>query len=203
MEHYMEFFENYTSIIQGAYGKNPNFFDLGFDEKQLSNKHYIRKLIRRIDQQFDLVMITELWEESLLLVQKKMCLSIDEIVVFDANVRVKSIPEISESLKDKILQFNDADHQLYQYFYQKLKEEAKEFHPSDFESLRQRKKFWTDICIGGREHKISYSNRKYLGYMLKNDIDHKYRDECERMVASEIEFVDMYTEKMNEDAANY
>ncbi|KII63581.1 Galactosylceramide sulfotransferase [Thelohanellus kitauei] len=197
------FIDTYTGGINdtknGAYGRNSNFFDCGIGDKYLTSDSMITEIIKWIDEAFDFVFINELWEESILLLKEKMCLSLDEVIAFDANVRLYKIPELPKSLQDKILKFNDADHQLYQYFYQKVKKEASKFSPSDFENLRRRKKFWENTCILGREAKIAYSNRKYLGYRLKNNVSEEYRTQCELMTMGEIQFFDMYKQKMIDD----
>ncbi|KII60790.1 Galactosylceramide sulfotransferase [Thelohanellus kitauei] len=192
MNNYMDFYENYKKKILGAWGRNPNFYDLGYDESTLTDNQSISTLIQTIDDSFDFVMITELWEESVLLLKEKMCMSIDEIIMFEVNSRIVKSPELPESLKDRILEFNNADHQLYDYFYQKLKKEALQLDRSDFDNYRKRKKFWEDVCIGGRTKKVSYRTKKYLGYKLKSNIDDKYRIQCEQMVMSEIEIFEMY-----------
>ncbi|KII64645.1 Galactosylceramide sulfotransferase [Thelohanellus kitauei] len=171
--------------------KNPNFFDLGFGPKSLTPKN-LQKSIKAVEKRFDLVMITELWEESLLALKNMLNLLWDETAVFNSNDPFNRAPAAPEDLKREILKYNNADYQLYQYFYQKLKTYSQKLPREDFENLRKYQKFWNETCIGQRVPKLSYDDKFHLGYRLKDDIPYHYVGQCKMMTFSEIQFVEKY-----------
>lgn len=192
-----KFIEIYPSVNETVKRKimlpqNPNFIDFGFRDKKFDTFIEIHESILKVEEIFDLVMISELWEESLLILKNKLCMDFDDIVVFDANVRAEKTNKLSNELKEIIKAFNIADTMMYDYFYHKLKNEAANLDPIDFVRLRQRKAFWENVCIGGREIKTAYASKTYLGYKLKDGIPEKHKSKCEGMIRSEIEFVKLY-----------
>lgn len=196
----IQFMEEYQKLNQDdklklRWPQNPNFIDFGYRNKSLNSDEEIKNAISEFDSVFDFVMITELWEESILLLKNKLNLDFDDIVVFNVNVRIENSPNIPKGIIKEIRSFNKADQMLYNYFYKKLKIEAKTLDKKDFQILRSRKVFWENICIEGREIKTAYSNRKYLGYKLKNNISSKYKSKCEDLVRSELEFIQLFRKK--------
>ena len=77
---------------EGAFllAKNPNAFDMGFDVWNESSE-YIGSVIRWIEQDFNLVMITEYMEESLVLLKNELNWNLEDIVFYAHNARKKKI----------------------------------------------------------------------------------------------------------------
>ncbi|KII63866.1 Galactosylceramide sulfotransferase [Thelohanellus kitauei] len=171
--------------------KNPNFFDLGFWPKYLKPKH-LPNSIKAVEKRLDLVMITELWEESLIALKNMLNLEWDDVTVLISSDLFERPPEVPEDLKREILSFNDADYQLYQYFYQKLKTYAQKLPLSDFENLRIYQKFWNETCIGQMVPELSNDDELHLDYRLKNDIPQHYIGQCKMMTCSEMQFIEQY-----------
>ncbi|KII75107.1 Galactosylceramide sulfotransferase [Thelohanellus kitauei] len=177
-------------------GKNPNFCDMGFHDEELASDSAIESSIKVVDKMFDLVMISELWEKSLLILKNKLDLSFDDISVFNSNVQLIPDSYVPPDLDKQIREFNKADYKLYQYFYEKLMNSSKQLNQRDFSRLRKRTKFWKETCIGGRKLQVSYGTRKYLGYKAKDNIPQKYQEDCKRMIYSEIDFVKKFRTMM-------
>lgn len=62
-------------------GANQMFFDLGYDPTKLTDQ-LIDDILPKLDQIFDLVMISEKFDESLILLKDKLCWSFDDIITF-------------------------------------------------------------------------------------------------------------------------
>ena len=76
-----------------------------------------RRRNQQLDSEFDLVMIQEYFDESLLLLRKMFCWEMDDIVylakaVQSQNLRIK----LTDDLRKKISSWNHADVLLYKHF---------------------------------------------------------------------------------------
>ncbi|KAB7494421.1 Galactosylceramide sulfotransferase [Armadillidium nasatum] len=88
------------------FGKNQMLFDFGLDENiSISD---LREKIEEIDRIFDLIIIAERMEESLVLLRHKLCWSLEDVVVFTKNARRKK-GKLSFETRKRILALNSAD----------------------------------------------------------------------------------------------
>ena len=82
----MELARSYPSLylIQ-----NPSFFDLGYEFQQQYGEYedVIRSEIKILDEDFDIVLILEHFDESLTLLRRRLCWDIDDVVYFKLNER--------------------------------------------------------------------------------------------------------------------
>ncbi|XP_012563099.2 galactose-3-O-sulfotransferase 2 isoform X3 [Hydra vulgaris] len=128
---------------EGAFSlaKNPNAFDLGFDVWNESHE-YIGSVLKAISKDFDLVMITEYMEESLVLLKNELNWNLEDIVFFSLNAREikdKNTNDI-KSVTTKILNWNKIDTAIYKHFnmtfWKKIENSPSEFF-SDVNTLKQ------------------------------------------------------------------
>ncbi|KAH7965398.1 hypothetical protein HPB49_007366 [Dermacentor silvarum] len=68
-------------------GFNQMSFDLGLEPAQFANASAVRRFIERLDATFDLVMVAERINESLVLLRDLLCWDLDDVVVFRHNAR--------------------------------------------------------------------------------------------------------------------
>ncbi|XP_072027109.1 galactose-3-O-sulfotransferase 2-like isoform X2 [Amphiura filiformis] len=120
--------------------RNGQLFDLGFDPKLANDTKAIRAKIDTIDKEFDLVMITEYFDESLILLKKLLCWSFDDILYISNGIRSQSHRNtITDDLKKKIRLWNAGDVLLYNHFnetfWRKVKEYGSDFK-TDLEKFR-------------------------------------------------------------------
>ncbi|CAG5076849.1 Oidioi.mRNA.OKI2018_I69.PAR.g8566.t1.cds [Oikopleura dioica] len=92
--------------------KNSNFFDLGFSN-DISNESEIREKVEKTIEYFDFIMISDRFDESLILVKEKFCWDWEDVLVFSKNVGSKNNLTISRELEKKIKSWNLADSTLY------------------------------------------------------------------------------------------
>ena len=68
-----------------SFGPNMSMFHFGYDDDQ-SNESVINDRINHLDKVFDLVLIQERMDESLVLLQKLLCWKSSDMVVFKASI---------------------------------------------------------------------------------------------------------------------
>lgn len=66
----------------GKIGRNQMLFDLGMDVTDFNNVEKVLNYIRKLDMIFDLVMVSEQMDESLILLKHLLCWRTDDVVVF-------------------------------------------------------------------------------------------------------------------------
>eukprot|EP00058_Branchiostoma_floridae_P025273 XP_002610763.1 hypothetical protein BRAFLDRAFT_91549 [Branchiostoma floridae] len=97
--------------------------DLGFPESLYENSTAIHDFVEGIERDFTLVMILQYFDQSLVLLKRKMCWSIRDIL-YDHRHRTKKAkatkPNITDDMKRTFLKHNEADAVLYQYFNDSL-----------------------------------------------------------------------------------
>ena len=160
---------------------NHQIFDLGMPTKYFHNAMHVGKYIERLSGEFDLVLLMEYFDESLLLLRKLMCWSFEDILYLQQNVQQtkKKKMELGNAVKRKIRKHNSADLRLYEYFNKSLWRKVKAYGPTfrtDLAYLRQRLKDVHDECVGGR--KVTTQRQKHnvherLGYTV-TDADNDY-----------------------------
>ena len=82
-------FNNESAVIPslqtrraGRFGINQMMFDLGFDDKLFNDEKAVQQYIERLDSIFNLVMINERMDESLILLKRLLCWTTDDIITF-------------------------------------------------------------------------------------------------------------------------
>ncbi|XP_078000003.1 galactosylceramide sulfotransferase-like [Glandiceps talaboti] len=144
-------YKTYNST--NPYLRNNYMFDLGFSEEQWKTNSQVTKLIERVDQIFDFVLIMEYFDESLILLRYTMCWDIDSLVYFSFNIRKEtSVHAISHWMQGEIRRWNSADAQLYSYFnetfWKKVKAFGEQRMEEELRALKERKREYWDTCIG-------------------------------------------------------
>ena len=77
----------------------------------------LEKKNQQLDSEFDLVMIQEYFDESLLLLRKMFCWEMDDIVYLAKAVRSQNLLiKLTDDLRKKISSWNHADVLLYKHF---------------------------------------------------------------------------------------
>ncbi|XP_070551501.1 galactosylceramide sulfotransferase-like [Ptychodera flava] len=134
--------------------KNPNLFDLGMPVEDSDNQTAVREKIRELDRIFDLVMITDFMEESLVLLRHLMCWDLEDIVYVNLNVGIEQKTRKNEA-KEKakaITDWNKADVALYEYFnatlWRRIREFGVEKMDCEVRHLRQATDKMYKSCLG-------------------------------------------------------
>ncbi|XP_078000507.1 galactosylceramide sulfotransferase-like [Glandiceps talaboti] len=133
---------------------NPMLFDLGMDTDKMWSMTNIDNRIRYLDEKFDLVMITDYMDESLVLLRNLMCWNTDDIVAFSMNTRASySKTDIFPAAADKIKKWHAGDVKLYDYFNRSLWQRIELFGnkrmQTEVEELKSRREYYFQSCIDG------------------------------------------------------
>lgn len=110
------------------YGTNQMSWDLGFDtignETRNSAKNdtkIVKEFIRKIDREFDLVMILEHMEASLVLLCDLMNWPLEHVVHLQLNKRsADRVTQLDPGDCHMVLKMNSIDERVYQYFLDKF-----------------------------------------------------------------------------------
>lgn len=134
------------------FGRNQMSFDLGLQVEDFDRVAIYERFIKRLGSQFHLIMIAERMEESLILLKHLLCWSLDDVIVFQHNMRnVNSSCNLSTDMKRKIRYFNKADQMLYDYFCaefdRKVYNFGKERVKTEIFRLRNATQSMYNICV--------------------------------------------------------
>ncbi|XP_078588183.1 galactose-3-O-sulfotransferase 3-like [Branchiostoma floridae x Branchiostoma japonicum] len=124
------FLENpgfYDNLNRGVYKtKSPMAMDLGLPLRLLSPSYQneiantTRQFINKISQEFDLVMISDHFDESLVLFKRLMCWDLKDILYYKYNNYNYSsqydTSKISQKLRDNHKEWDALDYALYEHF---------------------------------------------------------------------------------------
>ena len=170
--------------------KNYQAYDLGFDNDNESPA-YIQKAIELLDQNIHLVMITELIDQSLLMLRQLLCMDIDDIIYLKLKIRKDSDRQeetvaTDEYTKEKIREWNSLDTAIYHYFNNKLihrieMEYGYEKMDQDVQIFQKRLKEVEEHCVDRYE---GFPEKPWISRLiLKQPVDKA----CYRMSQGEVQ----------------
>lgn len=176
--------------------RNGMFFDLGLEPKDFENQNIVDKSITELNTQFDLVMLMEHFDESLVLLKRLLCWDINDMMYFHLNERRSSQKrtQFSHSLVDKIRNWSSADVKLYEHFRKvlidKLSHLDEEFN-NEVRSLQLRNYYLQHLCL--TENKDASNQGLYDAnvrtFTIRQNITSALRRTCDRMLWDEIKYL--------------
>ncbi|XP_070572692.1 galactosylceramide sulfotransferase-like isoform X1 [Ptychodera flava] len=156
--------------------RNGMMFTLGFDHKFDDNETVINKTIERLDKELDLVLLTEYYDESLLLLKELMCWEIEDILYIPKGYRSQNRRyEMSDKLAQKILKWNRADERLYDHFNRTFWRKVEEYGPnfgSDLDEFRRTQKQFYDGCVDNEKLKQNAFGGREDALVMKRNSSH-------------------------------
>ncbi|KAL7836856.1 hypothetical protein AOLI_G00281400 [Acnodon oligacanthus] len=189
------------------YLKNLLFFDFGQDNNLPADDPRVDEGIRAITQRFELVMLVEHFEESLILLKDALCWDLEDLLFFKLNARKGStVSKLTPELRAKALEWNSIDWKLYQHFnttfWQKVEAYGLERMAKDVAELQRRNAEMATICIedghavdAGSIHETAMKpwqpigERSIMGYNLKKNVDKAHRKLCRKMLTPELQYL--------------
>lgn len=174
--------------------KNPSLFDLGLDREYHENLTMVQDYIRFLQQEFDLVMLMEYFDESLVLLKRQLCWKMEDILFFKLNERVqKEKQRISNQVREQIKKWNSADVLLYDVFNQTLWQKIMKEGPDFFEDLsifKKEKEAMKNKCLRkGKFLTKLWAWKKVQGYKLKTNISKELNTTCTKMTMNELKYL--------------
>jgi len=171
---------------------------MGYDPDRDQDDAYINAAIQQLDQTFSFVLITDYFDESLVLLKHALCWDWDDILYVKFKMRTDdSKTTISPSLAEKILKWNRADYLMFQHYNNTLWRRATEYGldrlNEDVAELRRRNKAAEVKCIQ------AYEPFKNKPWVLHAKPRRPQSDYCKKLAASEVVYSDILKGKMYSD----
>ena len=192
-----------TNVTTTRLARNPMSFDLGLAYKFYQNVTAINNYIAFLDKEFELVMITDYFDESVVLLKRLLCWELDDILYFKSNERQdkERAVGLSDQVKANIKRWNTADELLFQYFNQtfwhKIEMEGKGFY-DDLAAFRRKREQISRLCLTNETSLQRQYRDKYVkAVSLKQNLMAGRREQCERMTTSENSYLALLRRKQS------
>ncbi|KAK8786732.1 hypothetical protein V5799_023492 [Amblyomma americanum] len=147
-----------------------------------------------MDALFDLVMVVERLNESLVLLRDLLCWEMDDVVMFKINARRSVFQRPPEaSLANELRKLNAVDTRLYEYFAKRFEQRVKAFGAqrmqSELKLLEQRTRYWYQKCVA-RDNESDKSGKFYIYHsqVLTYEVKDTSTSLCDLMTLPEIIF---------------
>ncbi|CAL4087305.1 unnamed protein product [Meganyctiphanes norvegica] len=188
------------------FGHNQMMFDMGYEANL--DVIELRSAIEELDSKFHLVLISELLEESLILLRHKLCWSLDDVIFFTKNARRKEFkPQLSNATQHRIREINSADALLYDYFLAKHKAAVLEFGKDrmakELNKLQSLRDDYFDDCsihtFKGHDPHVDQEFQEYSAQVNAYVATNNNKDEnCALLAMSELSFIKIITTRQKE-----
>lgn len=182
--------------------QNSVFYDLGYNNTN-NNLEYIDQSIEEISNIFNLVLISDFFDLSVLLLKELLCWELQDVLYLVSNARSKTTTQIDDDLRSKITDWNLADSRLYNHFsavfLKKIAAYGNERLNRDLKTLKQLNSEMRENCLkGGRTSNQEierFENQLHnpegvvmTGYNLKNESEHNTT--CKAIIRPENSWID-------------
>jgi len=126
-------------------------FDAGLDNSLFHDVGAVDKLILQMEENFDLVLIAEQMERSLVLMADMLCWSMDDVVTLRPSNATTSTA-LSKEQRQKLRALNAADVAIYEHFAKTLRVRVRSFGEhrmaNGLKLLRVRSLLMEELCGG-------------------------------------------------------
>ncbi|XP_006811700.1 galactosylceramide sulfotransferase-like [Saccoglossus kowalevskii] len=166
----------YSKRINDSYHKtllkNRQIFDVGLDLKNHNNETLVDNVIQKASEEFDLVLIADYFDESLVLLKKLLCWDFEDILYLQQNKRNNKLRfDIDNWKRQRILEINKADYKLYQHFnkpfWRKVEAYGDNFH-KDLATFRDMLQKMRSECVDEDRFIIDYEERRNATTLKNN-----------------------------------
>ncbi|CAN9511185.1 unnamed protein product [Ophioblennius macclurei] len=203
------------------YAHNNLAFDFGLDNNVTAGTGDLEKraatAIEVIEQDFNLILISEYFEESMILLRRALCWSLEDVASFRVNSRNdKSRLSLSPETGEKIKKWNALDWRIYLHFnatfWQKVDTlVGRENMKREVSELREIQAKLANTCLkDGRAVDPSQIKDKGLkpfqygaaiiqGYNLNPNLDGDTKAKCQRLITPELQYTDRLYYKLFPD----
>ena len=114
------------AVFRGEAHIHQILWDLGIDDTE--NKTDIREKIKEVENSFNLIMMVERFEESLILMKNELCWDYTDITSLKLNGRVDDVKtKLNATARALLKDFLQNDYQVYNHFYKIFENKVKQF----------------------------------------------------------------------------
>ncbi|XP_030350795.1 galactose-3-O-sulfotransferase 2-like [Strigops habroptila] len=188
------------------YAKNLMTFDFGFNPDGEVSAQRVQLMLKAIEASFDLLLISEYFDESMVLLKEMLCWDLDSVVSFPLNIRDSSTKSpLPDTIVEKIKDWNRLDWEIYIYFNRTFWERidrdiGRERMQQEVKALRDRQAELARTCLQGTGsvapkdikdsslRPLQHGNAMILGYNLRQGLDKEMEHTCRRLVTPELQY---------------
>ncbi|XP_061684442.1 galactose-3-O-sulfotransferase 2 [Syngnathoides biaculeatus] len=220
-------FQNYSSsVLNNHYAHNIMAFDFGFNNNVSAAiedfEERTNRYIAAVEQDFQLILISEYFEESMILLKHSLCWSFDDVVSFKLNSRnERTRHSLLPMTAEKIKRWNALDWRIYTHFNRTFWHKVdtligREQMKVEVAHLKRLQAKLANTCLadGGpvdplqvkeaRLKPFQYGAAVIQGYNLNPHIDAQTKTKCERLITPELQYTDrLYTQQFPELAGKH
>ncbi|XP_046719643.1 galactose-3-O-sulfotransferase 2-like [Silurus meridionalis] len=198
------------TLRNNHYARNILSFDFGFNNSAVSSAAELDErglaIIAAIESEFHLVLISEYFDESMVLLRHALCWTLEDILSFRLNSRSeKSRKSLSAEMIEKVKQWSSLDWRLYQHFNSSFWKRidtslGRAKLQQELELLRARRVVLEKTCLlGGKAvdpgevHDLSLKPFQYgqaiiQGYNIRPGLDNDTHRLCQSLVTPELQY---------------
>lgn len=210
-----------SSTINNHYAHNIMAFDFGFDNNVVADSEDLEErasvAIATIQRDFHLILISEYFDESMILLKHALCWSLEDVVSFKLNSRSERTRHtLLPHTEEKIKRWNALDWRIYLHFnttfWHKVESlVGQEKMKSEVFKLRDLQAKTAKICLkdgrpvdpsqikDARLRPFQYGAAVIQGYNLNTHIDKHTEIKCQRFITPELQYTDhLYSQQFPE-----
>lgn len=169
-----------------TYLRNKQAEDLGMEARHVTNLSLRRQYIQQLAADFHLVMITEFFDESLVLLRRLLCWDVQDVLYLPKNRNhLKKERNFSAEHRRQHRLLSIADYDLYHFFYQRFILTMKSQEPDFQEEVRYFKELLGHVqtqCV--QEGEVTVNRSQWHAQFTLTPRD------CQLMQQSELPFLD-------------
>lgn len=174
-------------------------YDLGYDFLEFVNSSILNKAIRKLENELDLVLLLEYFDESLVLMMHEFCWDFDDILYIKMNSMKYKKRSITDATRKKILNWNSADVALYrrfnETFWAKVKKYGNQFWDNVAEFRRRNSEMRRICSLREVEEKAFRLNVTIKGLIMGKRVDRFHRPFCRKLMMNEVQYIDYFRYK--------
>ncbi|NXC34120.1 G3ST2 sulfotransferase, partial [Campylorhamphus procurvoides] len=188
------------------YARNLMTFDFGFNPDGEVSPERVQLMLKAIESSFNFLLISEYFDESMVLLKEMLCWDLDSVVSFPLNTRDNSTKSpLKDSLVEKIKAWNRLDWEIYTHFnrtfWERLERDiGRERLEREVKALRARRAELARTCLQGTGsvaakdikdsslRPLQYGSARILGYNLKQGLAGDTEHTCRRLVTPELQY---------------
>ena len=179
--------------------QNGMAFDLGLNSTNFNESVEIKRFLKKLKSELDLVLIAEFFDESLVLLKDLLCWPLEDLVYFKLNVRKRQgNTNFSTKTVRNMERWNTVDFLLYRQFLDILKKkiatktlskDGSRFQ-EEIKRLRVANMRMRELCLRNVSKTITLQYGVVVNKMeLNGRLDPRTRAMCDEMRRSEVDYI--------------
>ncbi|XP_063296994.1 galactose-3-O-sulfotransferase 2-like [Pelobates fuscus] len=204
-----DFFSNTSKYYIGtksSNAKNSMAFDLGFDNNGRESTKHFKLMCQAVDIMFDLVLLSDYFDESLVLLKNALCWTFEDILSIPLNRRSKHTKQaLSKETQEKIKNWNQLDWNLYVYFnrsfWNKVDNFGRKRMENEVEELRTKRTEIAQLCLQGEVDPNQMQDKslkpyqsgiaRILGHNLMPGLKESDSLLCQKLITPELQYTEL------------